>query len=340
MPVTIKDIAEYAGVSRGTVDRALNHRSGINPDVAKRILAIAAELGYTPNRAGKALASKKNPIRIGVILNSLGNPFYDQVMDGIHAATREYQDFSVQVHICQLKGYHLEEQLSAIDRMVEQGINAIALTPMNEPEIRDRINQLIQKGLIVVKLNSNIENTEKAVYIGCDYEKSGATAAGLLGLFSGGNAKIGIVTGSVKMLGHTQRVHGFIGACREGFPHMEIRNMAENNDDEEQSYQVTRELLEDQQINALYFTAGGIVGGCRAVDECRPHHRPLVVCCDLTQETQTLLEQGKIHATVCQQPFRQGYESIKTIFNSLMTGVLPEEQAMFMQNEIKIKYNL
>lgn len=340
MPVTIKDIAEYAGVSRGTVDRALNHRSGINPDVARRILSIAAELGYTPNRAGKALASKKNPIQIGVILNSLGNPFYDQVMEGIRAATREYQDFSVKVHIRQLKGYHLKEQLEAIDEMMELGVGAIALTPMNEPQIRDRINLLTQKGQIVVKLNSNIEDTRSAVYIGCDYEKSGATAAGLLGLFSGGRAKIGIVTGSVKMLGHTQRVHGFIGACRSGFPQMEIRNMVENNDDEEQSYQVTCQLLQDREIDGLYFTAGGIAGGCRAVEQCRPQKRPLIVCCDLTEETRTLLEQGKIHATVCQQPFRQGYESIKTIFNCLMTGGLPEQTAMFMQNEIKIKYNL
>ena len=44
MAVTIKQIAEAAGVSRGTVDRALNNRSGINPEVAKRVREIAAEL--------------------------------------------------------------------------------------------------------------------------------------------------------------------------------------------------------------------------------------------------------------------------------------------------------
>ena len=47
MAVTIQQIAELAGVSRGTVDRALNHRGRIAPEVAERVWKIADELGYT-----------------------------------------------------------------------------------------------------------------------------------------------------------------------------------------------------------------------------------------------------------------------------------------------------
>ena len=61
MAVTIKKIAEVAGVSRGTVDRALNGRSGVKPEVKENILKIADELGYKPNYAAKALADKRLP---------------------------------------------------------------------------------------------------------------------------------------------------------------------------------------------------------------------------------------------------------------------------------------
>ena len=44
MPVTVKQIAELAGVSRGTVDRALNGRGNVRPEVEKRILQIADEI--------------------------------------------------------------------------------------------------------------------------------------------------------------------------------------------------------------------------------------------------------------------------------------------------------
>lgn len=54
MRVTLNQIAEAAGVSRGTVDRALNHRGRINPEVAERILQIAKEMGYRRNLAGRA----------------------------------------------------------------------------------------------------------------------------------------------------------------------------------------------------------------------------------------------------------------------------------------------
>ncbi|MBQ8144600.1 MAG: helix-turn-helix domain-containing protein, partial [Butyricicoccus sp.] len=44
MKVTIKQIADIAGVSRGTVDRALHNRDGVNPQIRDQILAIAEEL--------------------------------------------------------------------------------------------------------------------------------------------------------------------------------------------------------------------------------------------------------------------------------------------------------
>ena len=70
MAVTLQQIAEAAGVSRGTVDRALNNRGRIRPEVEERIKRIAREMGYQPSRAGRALAMAKRKIRIGVILRT------------------------------------------------------------------------------------------------------------------------------------------------------------------------------------------------------------------------------------------------------------------------------
>ena len=74
MAVTLQQIAEAAGVSRGTVDRALNNRGRIRPEVEERIKRIAREMGYQPSRAGRALAMAKRKIRIGVILQYMETP--------------------------------------------------------------------------------------------------------------------------------------------------------------------------------------------------------------------------------------------------------------------------
>ena len=49
MSVTIREIANYCNVSEGTVDRALNNRTGISSKTKERILAAAKELDYKPN---------------------------------------------------------------------------------------------------------------------------------------------------------------------------------------------------------------------------------------------------------------------------------------------------
>ena len=56
---TIKEIADLAGVSRGTVDRVINNRGDVNRETAEKIRAIIKQLGYKPNPAGMALDAQK-----------------------------------------------------------------------------------------------------------------------------------------------------------------------------------------------------------------------------------------------------------------------------------------
>ena len=84
MAGTIREIAEIAGVSRGTVDRALNKRGRINPEVAERILKIADEMGYVPKRVKKA--AKKQPVKIGIVTQLTNKSFMIPIKKGIEDA--------------------------------------------------------------------------------------------------------------------------------------------------------------------------------------------------------------------------------------------------------------
>ena len=75
MSVTIKQISELCGVSRGTVDRVLNNRGKVKPETEQKVREVAERLGYTPNMAGKALAARKRDLVIGVALVAKGNAF-------------------------------------------------------------------------------------------------------------------------------------------------------------------------------------------------------------------------------------------------------------------------
>ena len=196
---TIKEIAALAGVSRGTVDRVLNHRGSVNPATAEKIERIAKELDYKPNVAGLVLAAQKKKLKLWVILFSPENPFYVDVLAGVNEKAEELAGYNCTVLIKQIS-YGVEEQLQAIEELVTEEVNGIAFAPYNDERIRNRINRLYTQGIPVVTLNTDIENSKRIAYVGSNYTKSGATAAGLLQLMTHGQVNVGIITGSSNIL--------------------------------------------------------------------------------------------------------------------------------------------
>jgi LacI family transcriptional regulator len=341
MGVTIRQIAELAGVSRGTVDRALNNRGGVSPDVEKKIKKIAQDLNYHPNPMAKALANSHKSMTIGVLINSGGNPFFDKVLLGIEKAKKEIAGFHIKVKKVELTGYDINKQLKAIDQLLEAQISGLVITPINDSLIAEKLNQVSSQGIQVVTLNADITGIEKLGFVGCDYHQSGKTAAELLGQITQGNATVGIVTGFNKMLGHTMRVKGFQEVIHEAYPNIRVAGIVESFDDDNIAFRNTKKLLEDHpNITALYFCAGGIDGGIKAVKELQLAHKLKIITVDDTDNIKQYLKDGIVNATVCQQPFKQGYEAIKLIFNYLIHNQKPDRKHLYTQNEIKLKYNL
>ncbi|WP_429817490.1 LacI family DNA-binding transcriptional regulator [Ensifer sp. B1-9] len=81
---TLADVASLADVSENTVSRVIRNKGSIAPETRKRVNEAIRKLGYVPNRAAGSLASASSPI-IGVILPSLSNIVFPEVLRGIHA---------------------------------------------------------------------------------------------------------------------------------------------------------------------------------------------------------------------------------------------------------------
>ena len=116
---TIKEIAALAGVSRGTVDRVLNDRGAVNPETAEKIRKIAKELDYKPNRAGLVLAAQKKRLKLGVILFSTGNPFFQDVLAGINEKAEELAGYNCTVITKQIS-FGVEAQLQAVKELLAE----------------------------------------------------------------------------------------------------------------------------------------------------------------------------------------------------------------------------
>ena len=210
MAVTLQQIAEAAGVSRGTVDRALNNRGRIRPEVEEKIKKIAREMGYQPSRAGRALAMAKRKIRIGVILQYMTTPFMQQVLKGVLEAKEEVESFGGTVKIYEIDGVEPEKVMAAMEELREDGFNGIALTPSEDQLLKARINQYQEEyGIPVVTFNADLEDTKRLCFVGQDTFQAGRTAAGLMGEMTGGNGQVAIISGQVANPGLISRQKGF-----------------------------------------------------------------------------------------------------------------------------------
>lgn len=336
---TIKEIAALAGVSRGTVDRVLNNRGDVNPQTAEKILKIVRALDYKPNKAGIVLAAQKKNLKLGVVLLGIGNPFFDDVLLGVHEKARELDGYNCSVLIRQTE-YSPKQQLDAIEELLAEGINGLAISPYNDDTVREKINALSGQGIPVVTLNTDIENSRRIAYVGSHFYRSGEAAAGLMHLMTTGEVHVGIVSGSQNILCHTERIAGFAHVAAS-HPNIRIVETVNNNDDDHLSHKLTEKLLADHpEINAFYFTAGGVYGGCLAIENSGRRNDITVITNDLVPTTREYMEKGLIAATICQQPFQQGYLPLTILFACLATGETPATENNYVDVEIRIRENL
>ncbi|WP_193107216.1 LacI family DNA-binding transcriptional regulator [Brachybacterium sp. FME24] len=88
MTKTLKDVAAFAGVSVATASRAFQRPELVAATSRDKVLAAAAELGYSPNRSARALITGRAGV-YGVIVPDLENPFFPAVLKGAQARAHQ-----------------------------------------------------------------------------------------------------------------------------------------------------------------------------------------------------------------------------------------------------------
>lgn len=86
--VTLSDVARHAGVSQATASRVLNGSARVpGEDVANRVRAAAAELGYVPNAQAQALARRTSGL-LGLVVHDIADPYFSTIALGVQRAAR------------------------------------------------------------------------------------------------------------------------------------------------------------------------------------------------------------------------------------------------------------
>lgn len=108
--------------------------------------------------------------------------------------------------------------------------------------------------------------------------------------------------------------------------------------DDEVAYRAMQQALQQYpEMDFVYIIAGGVNGTLRALSEQKRHIR--VCTFDETPMAQKALLSGRILATICQQPYEQGYQAVKAIFDKVI-GQRPFGSDFYTELSIKVDQSL
>ncbi|OGV35302.1 MAG: hypothetical protein A2020_06165 [Lentisphaerae bacterium GWF2_45_14] len=151
--ITIKSLAEMAGVSYATVSLALNDDPRVAEKTKNKIQKLAKELNYVPNNFGRALQSNKSRL-VGYLIPNITGSFLVDILQGIgSAATR--RNYGLLVAIADIDS-KMEEQIELFREKRVDGI----IASCSSDNLMKRLSELGRNGIPTVLASS--ENAKKS----------------------------------------------------------------------------------------------------------------------------------------------------------------------------------
>ena len=136
MKVSIRQLADYCGVSIGTIDRVLNNRPGVKKQTRELVEKAIDELGYTTNHLAKSLSLGKTS-SIGIVLFNLNNLFFAQLSDAIVKEADANGYFAYLT----LSEKSKEKEFACIKNLIARQVDGIILFSTNrDPEFVDYLS--------------------------------------------------------------------------------------------------------------------------------------------------------------------------------------------------------
>lgn len=340
--VTIRTIAQKAGVSRGTVDRVLNNRAGVNAETFQKVKEIAEELRYEPNLAGQMLAARKKKIKIGyIVCDTTVDLFFKSVYSSAIKKAEELEQFGVTVQfylIRELEDRSIAEVLKTVDL---DTLDGIAMVPLKLPSVMEFIKKADEKQIPMVFFNLDAKSQQKLSYVGCDYCESGRVAAGLIGLVSPENGKVAIASiFDEESPSFHDRYVGFLNELDRNYPDLEIVNRDTEMIFQKNDYSSIQKVIEEHRdIDSIYVVNPGNYEICEKIAELDTGKKIRIITNDIVKEQKRLMDEGVIVATIGQQPERQGALPLQILYDYIGLGIVPEEK-YYTELTIYIKQNI
>ena len=255
-PLTLRDVSQASGVSEMTVSRVLRNRGDVSQNTREKVLLVAKQLGYVPNKIAGALASQRVNL-VAVIIPSLSNMVFPEVMTGI-SEVLETTDLQPVVGVTD---YLPEKEERVLYEMLSWRPSGVIIAGLEHSETSAMM--LKASGIPVVEI-MDIDGSPVDAMVGISHRRAGREMA--VSILKAGYRKIGFL-GTKMPLDHRarKRFEGFTEALAKSGVEVTDQEFYSGGSALVKGREMTQELLRrNPNLDFLYFSndligAGGLL---------------------------------------------------------------------------------
>lgn len=342
--IRIKDIAQMADVSVGTVDRVIHGRSGVSESSRKRVEEILKKLNYQPNMYASALASNKKYAFACLLPQHERGEYWTDVEAGIHEALETYSDFNITVELSYYDPYDYRSFADASRNILEQEPDGVLFAPTAPQYTTPFTNELEKRTIPYIYIDSNIKEAPALSFFGQNSHQSGYFAARMLMLLAGDDAEEVVIFRKINegIVGSNQqerREIGFREYMKEHHPDCRIWELDLHAKRDSEDAQMLDDFFRQHPTvkNGITFNSKAYIIGEYLMKQQKTGFN--LMGYDLLQRNVDCLKKGGIFFLIAQQPTLQGFDGIKALCEHL---ILKKEVARvnFMPIDLLTKENI
>jgi LacI family transcriptional regulator len=150
MKLTIVEVAKKANVSIATVSRVMNGNYPVKAETKKRVLEVIEELNYIPNMQARELTQKKSAT-IGVVVPSINNMFFPEVITGIENSLK-LNSLSL---VLACSNNDKEDEKLCVNNLLSRNVSGIIVIDPNTDNIKSKFYTNISKETPFVFVNGH-----------------------------------------------------------------------------------------------------------------------------------------------------------------------------------------
>ncbi|HTQ53449.1 MAG TPA: substrate-binding domain-containing protein [Bryobacteraceae bacterium] len=218
-------------------------------------------------------------------------------------------------------------QVEIVDSMIARQVDGLAVAAQDRTTLNGALDRAAQAHIPVTVFDSGVDSTNYLTFLATNNYQAGEMAARKLGALLKGKGKIAMLMHAPGSKSTMDREAGFEECLTKNFPGIHIVARQFSMSDRAKAVDATENFLTAQpDLDGLFASAEpGSVGAALALKSRGVAGKVKLVAFDASDELVQDLRDGSIDALVAQDPFRMGYEAVKTLVNKLH-GIDPPKE--------------